>query len=79
MHKQFQVYYRLEVHGHITDWQLLIMDKPYGDTIQADELLTAVHWRMRDISLALQKLESDVCKMVQFKVVEKNGELHQLP
>lgn len=68
--KSFQVYYRLGVKGVVTDWQLLMMDWPYWDKLQAPDLLSAVHWRMRDISLAIKKLESDVCKVVEFKVVE---------
>lgn len=72
--KSFQVFYQLEVHGIVTDWHLLVMDEPYGDTIKGPDLLTTLHWRMRDISLAIQKLESDVCKLVEFKVVEKNNE-----
>ena len=74
---EFQVFCRLEVHGlYLADWHLLIMDEPYGDTISAPDdysnpMLTAVHWRMREINLAIQKLESDVCKVVEFKVMEK--------
>ena len=77
--KSFRVMYRIEVHGVLTDWQTLVMDKPYYDTLKAPELLTAIHWRMRDISLAIQKLESDVAKVVEFKVVEiKDDKIQKL-
>jgi len=68
--KSFQVFYRLKVDDHITNWHLLEMDKPYGDTIEGPDLLTTIHWRMRDISLAIKKFESTCCKLVEFKVVE---------
>jgi hypothetical protein len=49
---------------------MLVMSELYGASIQGPDLLTTIHWRMSDISKAIDKLTSEATALYEFRVVE---------
>jgi hypothetical protein len=72
--KLFKVLCRFETLGVQTDYHLLVMDDTYVASISGPDLLTTVHWRLGDIGRAVMKMESEITKLVDFKVVETTFE-----
>jgi hypothetical protein len=70
----FKVLCRFETYGVQTDFQLLVLEDPYSTSISGPDLLTTVHWRMADIGRAVSRKESEITKLIEFKVVETTAE-----
>ncbi len=77
MERYFKVMFKLSTFGIKTDWQMLVMEHPYCACISGPssnsvgtELLTAKHWRGRDVSVALAKFVSDATHISDLMYVE---------
>lgn len=71
MRRFFAMKYRLRVHDVETDWKTLVLGgELYTHCVTGPGPLTALHWHMGEVFRTLEKLESDVCKVIDFCLYE---------